>query len=502
MFAPVRMPVRALLFGIWLVLVAWLASQHVQWRDEARAFALATSGETWIDMFRAMHGDGHPVLWYIILRALHDIVPVKEVLPAAGLAIGIAVAAVVAFRAPFRLPILVLVLFSGFLLFHHTVVARNYGLASLILFPIAAAWPRLRDSLWLGVLLFLLCNTAVPTVILAGGIFLYRALSLWEEQGFAWTPALRRLLANGLLLGAGALTCFLAVYPTPNDAAAALAGQPFSLATLVEGLVRPNRSLNYTANVAGGGVILTFLSLLLFVRHRPALVAALVTLLLFRSFFTFVYPASYRHSAQFIVFLIALLWIVHRDNPSPEESRNRFQRLALQTGQVAFVLLLAFQILYSARMIQFALADIPFSRAADLVRVMEREGVGHAVVMGQPDTWVEAVAYQLGRPVWLIRQSRFGTVSPLSFQARKQLTLSEMVDEAELVHRRTGKPVVLLLYRGSRNFRLPVTLDTAFGDYLTLDEEGFAKLDRQTRRIASFDRAVSDESYNVYLYPR
>ncbi|WP_300975361.1 hypothetical protein [Sphingomonas sp. LHG3406-1] len=494
---PVQASARLLLFGGWLVLVLVLASQHVPWKDETRAFALATTGGNWIDMLRAMHGEGHPALWYMILRALHDLWPSPMVLPIAGLMIGIALSAVFVMKAPFRLPILLVVAFSSFLLFHHTVVARNYGLASLILFPMAAWWPRLRDSPWLGLLLLLLCNTAVPTVFLAGGIYLYRALSVVEEQGLAWTRTMRVLLVNGALLLLGALLCFAAVYPTANDAAAALSSNPLEWSAIPAALLNDWRSLDYAIG-GSSGLVLTLLSLLTFARNRPALVAALVTLILFRLFFYFVYPASYRHSAQLIVFLLALLWITLQEPGRAKAMAGRLVAL----GQASFLCLLTLQMVFTGEVLHASVAGVPYSRAKQVAEVIRREKLDHAIVTGQPDTAMEPIAYQMDRDVWLMRQDRSGRISPLTVDARRHFSFPEMLASVERLHRATGRPVVIVLLTPLSDPTTRKTVRTGFLEDMTLDPADFARFERATRRIASLGPAKTDESYEVFVYPR
>ena len=105
---------RVLLFACWCVLAGWLWWTHVVWRDEVRAFSLALSGSNLAGMLHAVHGEGHPALWYLILRGAHDLFPYREVLPAAGALFGIAAMAMVAFLSPFRLWVVAMVLFSGY----------------------------------------------------------------------------------------------------------------------------------------------------------------------------------------------------------------------------------------------------------------------------------------------------------------------------------------------------------------------------------------------------
>jgi hypothetical protein len=210
---------RVLLFACWLALVAWLLSTHVFWRDEVRAFSLALSGSSYGEMLRNVHGEGHPALWYLVLRAGHDLFPYREVLPIAGAVFGIAAMALVAFRSPFRFITIALVLFSGYGAFEYVVIARNYGIAALVMLALAALYGRIRNSLWFGAVLAILCNTNVPSCLLAAGFLLFRFVEMLSGGS---SPSRRDWLifaGNAVLAAAGALLCFLTVYPTFNDAA-------------------------------------------------------------------------------------------------------------------------------------------------------------------------------------------------------------------------------------------------------------------------------------------
>src|SRR5687768_10323922 len=101
---------RTAMFVIWLALIGWLMSGHVFWRDEVRALSLALSGSSFIEMLRNVQGEGHPAIWYLLLRAAHEIAPYREVLPAMAGLIGVATMALYAFRSPFPTLIVGLVL--------------------------------------------------------------------------------------------------------------------------------------------------------------------------------------------------------------------------------------------------------------------------------------------------------------------------------------------------------------------------------------------------------
>src|SRR5215475_6529178 len=60
---------KTALFALWGIVVGVGIYHHVFWRDEVRALSIALQGDNLIEMFRAGQGEGHPFIWYIILRS-------------------------------------------------------------------------------------------------------------------------------------------------------------------------------------------------------------------------------------------------------------------------------------------------------------------------------------------------------------------------------------------------------------------------------------------------
>lgn len=494
---------RTLLFLAWLAVTLWLAAVHVPWRDEARAWSLTLMGSNWPDMFRAVQGEGHPFLWYVLLRAGHDLFGSPEVLQVTAVVIGVAAVALLVFRGPFRLALLAALIFSLHLGFEYTVVARNYGISALLMLAIAASWQRIRDSLWLGVLLLLLCNTNVPSVFLAGSLFLYRMLELWGEQGLGLkAPEWRRWLLNAVLLGIGAILCFVAVYPPANDAAASTAAVPIGLRSLVNALFTADRSFIVIGFGVGSpfGALIVLLSLLVFLDRPWALLSALVALVLLKLFFHFVYPGFYRHSSLFFILLVALAWM-EADKGWLKDWKARGPRLVMLVGTTAFFLLMAMQVVrYVREPIADLLAGRPYSHAADLAAILNRPDLQGAQLMIDPDSMGESVSFQTGRPFWLIRQDRPGTITPFSKSGNKNLTLDRLLQQAANVHARTGRPVVIAL-------EMPLattpagSYDMMYGDYTRITPDSVARFRAATRKIASYRESGSGEDYDVYVYP-
>ncbi|WP_300975143.1 hypothetical protein [Sphingomonas sp. LHG3406-1] len=497
---PPRLPLRLALLGAWLLLVLWLAAHHVVWRDEARAFAIATSGSSWGEMLRTLHGEGHPALWYLLLRAGHDLFGVREVLPVAGVVVGAAAAALFALRAPFRPLVLALVLFSAFFVMDYTVVARNYGLSALILFTIAACWSRVKDSGWFGLLLFLLANTNVPSLFVAGGLLLYRGLELLEgAPGAGW----RRWFINAALLGVGALVCFATVYPPFNDAAVGLGDHaygPFDVFRALTDVRTMAGDLGIKRKRAWIALLLLAGSLLVFARHRRALVTALVVFVMMKLFFYFIYLAYLRHAALFILFVLALAWIVAAEGKGGAPRRSS---AFAAVGGWLLVALLAIQSLTLTRKPLLKTAQgVPYGQAQRLAALMEaRPELRQSVLIVDPDMLGEPLVYYRDKPIWLLRQQRFGDFALFSRSGRKVISLDDMLADAAMHHRRTGRPVAIAL-------QLPLdrTEDgvhpVMFQDSTVITAEGRARFLGQTRLVARLRPAQTDEHYDLYVYPR
>jgi hypothetical protein len=179
---------RILLFGLWLAAVGALAWRHVIWRDEARALSFAIQGEDWIAMLRGLHGDGHPALWYFLLRSAHGITGRPEALGLVAFVVAAAAAWLLVWRSPFPRPLIGLILASHFFIYEFSVMARNYGIGMVILFALAIAYPRCRRrGVALGALLFLLANCNVIATILAGAFLIFWFVEILEETGPRWS---------------------------------------------------------------------------------------------------------------------------------------------------------------------------------------------------------------------------------------------------------------------------------------------------------------------------
>lgn len=500
---------RAVVFLVWIAAVLYMVATHVFWRDEVRAFTLALSGDGVIGLLRAIHGEGHPALWYLLLRAVHTVIPVREVLPALAAAIGIAAAAMLAFRSPFHLSVIALILFGEWMLFEYVVVARNYGISVLLLFLLADRHARAGGrGLGQGALLFLLCNTNAPSILLAGGFLLFWLTEIVTHDGLHATPALRRWAVAAACAAAGVVACVLVIYPPYNDAAVS----PM-LARLTPGMALAAAfqvSQAMGALLPGIGwewpwatVLLTLLVVatpLSLARTPGGLVAAAVVTVAMILFFRIVYTGYYRHAALLLAFVVSLHWAVARGGGGRWPVRIRpFAGGVATVGGIGFALLLAVQVAAGIAQLAYLAHGGVFGRAADLGRLLHRPDLRNAVVIANPDVMVEALPYYAPNLTYLVREGRFGRVVRFTFHPRRDLSLADMLATARALHRRTRYPVVIALRERLEEDRPTRIRDEGYGITFSTTPAQVHAFRAATRPLARFAPSQVEENYDVYL---
>lgn len=504
---------RRLLLALWIAVSGFLALRHVVWRDEMRAFALALGGDSIGDMLRTIHGEGHPAIWYLLLRGAHTLVPVREVLPVAGWLTALAAAALFVWKAPFRPLTLALVLFGAFFVFEFAAIARNYGIGMLGLFAVAAAYPRYRDrGIVVGLLLALLCNTNVPCCLLAAMFLAFWLVELIGEEGLRWSPRYGRFLLNAAVAACGAALCFATVFPTVHDAAVLDHPGGITAGTVLQALVVPALSFWELASPLAPGNALAaalfglimFGSLLGLLRAPAAFLSALAALLAFELFFQLVYPGYYRHQALYLSYIVAMYWLVARGRGGrwPERWRveERFARAA-RIGETLFLLLLALQVATTLSLLAADLAGYPYSRARDLVAFLHKERLESSVLIVEPDMFAEAIPYYLPTiPIYQLRSQRFGTIVRFTRAARSEINPDDCLAAARRLRAATGRPVVIAIQHRLRTDR-PERWKYLSSWYFSTTPDQVRRFQAATRRIADFGPTVSDETYEVYLLP-
>ncbi len=447
--SPIARALSIASLALYLGLVGVGVATHEFWRDEVRALSIALDAPSVPALFRALHGEGHPALWYLLLRGAHALLPVREVLPALGILCGVPGALFFYVRAPFPLWVRIGFLFGLLPLFEYTVMCRNYGVSMTLIFLIAALYPRRRDRpLGLGLLLFALANTNAYATIAALGLALPLALEAWPRRRperdatqppSTWQPP-------GLAIVGAALAAWTAAPHASGELASLTSG-------LAQGALRgllavPRLSLaswiGAPLAINAAVLVVVFGALL----RRPPLAAAFAgTSVASAVFASAVYGGNLRHLGVLYAFSLALLWIAWESEPT---AGPRLARVAAAGRRALLVAVLPFMLLGQGhRGAALVLTDFrgAMSSAPRLAELLASDAAFRgAAIVAEPAYLLEALPYYADNPLYFPRERRFGRATKLAMHPG-ELALGELLAAGRRLARESDRPVLFAVGR-------------------------------------------------------
>jgi hypothetical protein len=490
-------PARIAIFLVWACVVGLVASRHEPWRDEVRAFSIATSTASLGDLFRELRTDGHPALWHLLLRAVYAVAPVPAVLPAVSLLVAAGAVLLFLARSPFGPVITFLFPFSVFPVYEYSVMARNYGLSILLCFAFAALYRARRRPL-LALCLVLLPNSNPHAAFLAAALaFVWcvdEACDVREPLRFPRAVLPVAAAAGGLLFAAW--TAF------PDADVTTHRGLPSAADSLRAMLA--DRGGSFLAAPFHAPALLdvaVFLVLAAGFAARPSrLVAAVCATTGFYVFFLAVYPADLRHVGLLLGLFLTLLWIEEdRATPSPPAGPVASGLSRVAFGIVLPAVLAVGVVAGVAKARTDLREDMSASRPlAAFIRA--HPDLSDAILIGEPDYALEPVPYYVPNPIYIPREGRYGKWVSFTTTNRDTISLGEILDIAARLHHETNRPVLLLFH--------PLFVDPGPGDVwkysygkrtFTRSPAELERLRRETVPLGRFvDTPQFDERYVVF----
>ena len=363
----------AAVFALQVALIA----THDVWRDEYQALQIALQAPDLSALLAALHYEGHPPLWYLLLRATGSVLPARLVIPVVLAALAITAQTLILTRAPFPRWQRLCIALSPFLLFEHFTVARGASLGVCLL-AVAFARPP-RWLLWTAIAL-------LPLVDFQFGVLSMVLIAIaWRDGRWSWAGAGAWLVT--------ALVAAATVTRAPDLVNAAMLHAPWleagrvllmSAALLVpvqtyDGSFEWNGTLPYPLWVIAGPGFLLFcwaqlkgrpLALALFGAVFGAVIAMAVL----------VYPIALRHFTIVPIVLILLLWREVEQGRPPHR---------------AFAPWLA--VLGACGLLQAAiLLTRPFDRTGDVAHWIEINRLQHATWVSYPDPHAQGISALAG----------------------------------------------------------------------------------------------------------
>jgi hypothetical protein len=173
-----------------IVLQVSLVFLHRPWLDEWQALQLALQSPTLADLLGNLRYEGHPPLWYLILRASGELVGPYRALPVAAAILAVATQMVIAFVCPFSRAERLLLATGTFVLFEFLTLSRSLTLGVGVLIFAMALWRH--RVVWLMIALLPMCDFLFG--VLSGILIILQ----WRD-GRLWRPGIALWLVSSVI---------------------------------------------------------------------------------------------------------------------------------------------------------------------------------------------------------------------------------------------------------------------------------------------------------------
>lgn len=171
-------------YFIYIMVAVYVMIHHEPWGDEVHSWNIAKGSAGFFELIHNTRYEGHPPVWYTIMWPVSKFTHNFMYVQAVHLIIASLTVFLVLFFSPFPVATRILIPFGYYFLYEYAVLSRNYAMGVLLVFCICLVIKKdFRNKLLVYyVLLFLLSNTHLLGLMLAGGLHLYFLLQSMEQR--------------------------------------------------------------------------------------------------------------------------------------------------------------------------------------------------------------------------------------------------------------------------------------------------------------------------------
>jgi len=498
-----------ILLGLWLALVVFTETRHEFWRDEIRALSLARQAGSPLDLFGLIQYDGHPILWYLLLYVAYNIFQTQAVLPILAVLIGFAAVTLFMFLARLPLWFKTLFIFSALPFYEYSVMARNYGISMLLMFTVAAIYcQRAQKPYGLALSLALLANTNVYSTVLAG---LFGFIWLWdtlaERESTTFKQRVIRVYLPLVIVLLGCLMSAAVVFPKENTiltTANTGISKRLILKTAAMSILRPDTFFEWIVpNTLPVWLIDTlFLLTLIGLIQRPNLfLSAIGAQVAFGVITEFVYEGYYRHEGLYLVFVITLYWMLAETEPLGKPCR--YLRFLSQIGLYGAVGVIVFFNVALSTVILPEDWSSPLSSGKAFGELLtQTPELMNAIIIADPDYFMETLPYYAPNQIYFPRESRFGTTVSWTTNSAVSLSMRDLLNVAREIKSSTKQPVLLVLGHLHIDPNTDGSIVFSYNKHFSWTAADMEEFYNSTELIREFVSAISSENYCVYEFVR
>jgi hypothetical protein len=167
-----------------LTLQLALIFTHRPWLDEWQALQIALQSPTLSDLFENLRYEGHPPLWYFILRGTALVVPAFWVLPVVAAVIAFTTQITLLTRSPFSRSQRLLIACGVFMMFEYLTISRSMSLG--VCLAVLATALRTSRWRWLAIAMLPQCDFLFGVISICLIVLSWRDRTLWLPGLLLW----------------------------------------------------------------------------------------------------------------------------------------------------------------------------------------------------------------------------------------------------------------------------------------------------------------------------
>jgi len=442
----------------WIALLCYCAilgcllSRHVFWRDEVQAYQIAAYNDSISSLFQSLRYEGHPGLWYLLLRALSALFHSPNVMLGAHWLLASLNAFLILWFCPIPQTQRIFCCFGYFMLFEYGVICRNYAMGALLAFLFVVVHRRYkRAAVGPALILALLVHTSIPGAFLAVSLLAFFILEHCASR--------RRQLVAIVIVGASAAAMILYLNPPADSLFATVyreARHQLTVKTAIHNArmflyvaapIPPRHRLdfwnrNWTDSIAPDYVRMAIqytattlclsLAAISMIHRRNVALLFVVGTLLVAGFSIMNGQTALRHQGQWFILLLLCYWV---DGTSGDAETRIFGGWQRKIRQVFPAVIFAIQPLAAILPIKHSF-NYPFSPTPPMVKQVLNERFDHQLLSAFPEAFVAGVSAASGEAVYSPEQDRFERFSLWTDNLLDQVTAQRLAATYEIPVRR------------------------------------------------------------------
>lgn len=437
---------------LYVLALIFTTYNHEPWRDEAQAWLISRDLPI-SSIFKQMNYEGTPALWSIILFPFAKTGFPYITLSILNLIISFTIAAIFIFKSPFSKTTKILFVFSYYMFWEYSIIARNYNIAILILFILALLDnKKFKKPIIYSVLILLLFNANIFSFIIGSSLF---AIYIYEAYKLNILKLNIHLLALVIMI-TGAVIAILQLYPAEDNFNQGL----FKHANLIAPLRAIGSAfLPYLpAEISFAGIFISALTLGLFLlsffkTSRIPLFVFLFSLVGFFYVFVFKDPGHLRHFGLILILLLFCIWIdSHNDsNFFSTKIHKRWEwlsflkHLRLKKHIILLNILLLLAVIPAIRL-HYKEFNLLFSGSKKMARYIKANAQNNVIVAYPSAPCLSILPYFLNKKFWYVDSQCFGSfIIPNKLHYHNQILKFKEIENRIENHGFNNKNFLILL---------------------------------------------------------